>query len=74
MEHGFNKLGNSPENLSRQYYNSVQCSLEDFKSPASLEPHATMSSKEATNIKSRTSFYSDEDDYTLEDITYWRIS
>tara|TARA_B100001564_G_scaffold282109_1_gene244574 strand:- start:802 stop:4908 length:4107 start_codon:yes stop_codon:yes gene_type:complete len=74
MEHGFNKLGNSPENLSRQYYNSVQCSLEDFKSPASLEPHATMSSKEATNIKSRSSFYSDEDDYTLEDITYWRIS
>jgi hypothetical protein len=74
MEHGFNKLGNSPENLSRQYYNSVQCSLEDFKSPASLEPHATMSSKDATNIKSRSSFYSDEDDYTLEDITYWRIS
>lgn len=74
MEHGFNKLGDSPENLSRQYYNSVQCSLEDFKLPASLEPHATMSSKEATNIKSKTSFYSDEDDYTLDDITYWRIS
>lgn len=74
LEAGLPKLANSTENLSRQYYNSVQCSLEDFKQPASLEPHNNMASKNPTNYKTNLHFYEFEDDYTPSDITYWRIS
>ena len=74
LEAGLPKLANSTENLSRQYYNSVQCSLEDFKQPASLEPHKNMASKNPTNFKTNLHFYEFEDDYTTEQITYWRMS
>ena len=74
LEAGLPKLANSTENLSRQYYNSVQCSLEDFKQPASLEPHKNMASKNPTNFKTNLHFYEFEDDYTTEQITYWRVS
>lgn len=55
---GSETLSMNPDNESRQYYNTVSCDLQDFMTPASMEPdHPSMSSAFAANPYIKQQFY-----------------